>query len=214
MGSETTVGLGGTSSGALDDGSTGPLDDGATGTVSDDSTGSAGEGSSSSSGRQDQVFLDDDFSPGLQGWIYQGSNGYSQSHDLGEGVPHPALRISGDCPASCDAGSTKAVDISGWQTSALILSLNFRAISTTPTSTVTNARVAIYDGDTNEHLLSIALVAGGVSDSGWMHHDLNIANEVSTANAKSLRIWLYTRDAWNNNYQQVAMFDNISLVGL
>ena len=157
------------------------------------------------------TLLEDDFDAGLSGWIYQGHPGYSMSHDLVDGDLAPAIRIAGNCLASCDNGATKIVDIAQWTKGPLVLSLSFRATSSTPDSSVTNARIRLFDADTDQERASYAAVAGGVTDSGWQVYEQNIAPVVE--GVSNLRIYLWMRDAWDANYSQVVRFDNVRLVG-
>jgi len=155
----------------------------------------------------------DGFASGFDGWVYDGSGDYTMSFDGSEGPSPGSVRIEGDTSVpSTRNGLTKTVDISGWSASTLVLSFNYRATSSTTASTVTNARFILYDGDTDAQILSGAAAMGGILDTGWQGFGQDVASQVSSSGATSVRIYLYVNDAWASDHSELTWFDNVRLV--
>ena len=98
-----------------------------------------------------------------------------------------------------------------WNTPSLTLSFDYRAVSDTPNSTVTNLRIWIYDPATGQLLDDFAAVAGGVTDTGWTSYEMDLAAIANTVSTDLIQIVINIRDAWNANHHQQAWVDNISL---
>ena len=109
-----------------------------------------------------------------------------------------------------DSGIAKTVDISTLQDDQrLVISNDFRATSNTPHSAVTNARMLVFDADTDELLFNKALVAGGTRDTGWRTHTIDVTDHVSGSEA--IRVVFYIHDGWSANHKTNNWYDDIRI---
>ncbi len=139
-----------------------------------------------------------------------GDQGYGLSIGA-SGQPGPSGLISGDSQPTSLNRMTQEVDISGWGGTSMVLDYDYRALSDTATSTVTNALMWVYDADTDEQLAFKASALGGTTDSGWKHTTFELTFLLKSAT--KIRLELGLRDGWGTNYNQNTYFDNVVLKG-
>ena len=137
---------------------------------------------------------------------------YAPSIDTANGQSQPSALISGDGFGTL-SGMKITIDLTDVDTSQpLNLSFDWRAKSDTVLSSVTNARIALYDADGQQlHLES--LVLGGTTDSGWNSYGPTDISDI-VADHDSVDLVLLLNDSWIASWNQKAWFDNIRLISL
>ncbi len=135
-------------------------------------------------------------------------NDYQFSIDYNNGNPSPSARISGEGFVA-NSEIRQDVDLRGLdEGDELFLSVDYRATSSTPDSSVTNAYVKIYDGEGNT-IYRHWLVRGGITDTEWQRSSIDITDVVSGHDGISIGLGL--RDGWIAKWNQNAYFDNFYL---
>jgi len=149
------------------------------------------------------VFVNDNFSSGVSGWIYSetpcSSGGqYTGGTDGTTGNPAPSLNISkNDCNAPC-AGSFEArfSKTITFPTTVYQIQISFdwRASSNTSLSSVTNSGLTIIDNTNSTTIFSGCLSpCGGTTDTGWQSY----TNTFTICNGtNSITVQLRTYDVW------------------
>ncbi len=157
------------------------------------------------------VFIDDNFNNGLNGWQYFGSPGYALTLDSTTGQPAPSANISGDAwTGVCSPfGMNKTVNISQYVSGPLTLAFNWRAASSYTGSVTTNAFVDVYDAATGKQLFTQQLVGGGTYDSGWQYYTKDISQYIKAPKFITIKLYLY--DCWSTNWNENNWYDNVQL---
>ena len=132
------------------------------------------------------------------------NNDYTLTTTISSGSPIPSGLISGDGFVATNTLS-RTIDVSNLNTTMpLFVGIDYRIISDTPVSSVTNAFIAIHD-DRDRLIHSQYLIRGGIIDTNWRSFSHQITN---LGLASSLTIQLTHRDNWNMDWNQKAYFDN------
>ncbi|MFX1301412.1 MAG: hypothetical protein ACFFDE_10825 [Promethearchaeota archaeon] len=155
------------------------------------------------SGPNATTFFFDRFDTGLDNWSYWGGSGYTL-----QWVSNTAM-ISGN-GYSIYGGMQKVIELSEWdESTALLISFDWKATSGYPSSSVTNAVLWIQDADSGSSLYYQPLILGGTTDTGWRNYVNDISSYV--LGHSRIRIILCLRDGWSANWHQTNTYDNISL---
>ena len=157
------------------------------------------------------LLLNDTFDSTLDDWQFFGTTGYQATHSSEHGG---SAYVFGE-DAYTMVGIEKNITIPYASSENfvldgdLLLSLDFRAKSTTFDSSVTNSRITVYDSLTNELLYDEYLVRGKYLDTEWRSFNINLDSYVADHN--SITIKLLLSDSWLSQHRQQNWFDNILL---
>jgi hypothetical protein len=149
-------------------------------------------------------------------YVYKGSNPYSRFnriHNTTEGQSAPSMELDAEYIGAEGTGWVffLSKNITKESDAELRISLDSRAKSDTPLSSVTNAAVYIHmrndsysDGT---YIQGFSLVSGGTLDTGWItNRSMNTSN---TRGNTSLTVGFGGSDAWGSDWHQLRWFDNI-----
>lgn len=145
-----------------------------------------------------QIYINDDFSAGLNGWTFSNSCGgiYSGTTNAATGSPVPSAFIQklgcGAPTLPCAPELSKTVNFTP-AASEFTLSYDYRAVSNFSASSVTSTRLHIINNDDGSTIFNSCIVCGGTTDTGWQNYTntFNVCSGVS-----SVTVVLYTADAW------------------
>ena len=157
------------------------------------------------------LLLNDTFDSTLDDWQFFGATGYQATHSSEHGgsayvFGEDALKVAGiEKNITIPYASSENFVLDG----DLLLSLDFRAKSTTFDSSVTNSRITVYDSLTNELLYDEYPVRGKYLDTEWRSFNINLDSYVADHNSITIKLLLY--DAWYERYEHQNWFDNILL---
>ena len=121
---------------------------------------------------------------------WTGETGTSFDLNIDTGAAH-IYELSGSAQLGYH-NISRVVSIAGWS-GTMYLELDFRAKSTSSTSTRTNAYVNFTDG--SQSLGGVVLAAGGTLDTGWQHRLVDVSSIV--AGRSSVTVKLSIRDQWS-----------------
>jgi len=139
-------------------------------------------------------------------------NRYNVTHDAGEGLPAPSIKMDMDHPGGGADGAyfliTQVVNNDFCQ---LAIQADYRAVSTFAGSSVTNAQTHVHKNQAlsnASHIWQHRWYNGGVLDTGWASGAEQISH-ANTALYSSVKVGFGSHDGWAADYSQVTRFDNI-----
>ena len=159
--------------------------------------------------------ITDDFSD-LDGWTIKNytnqgrlsiefmHNTYTATIDTTEGQPAPSVKMHGKGYYAF-AWLEKEFDAEQFGDGTIYLSIDYRSMSYSPHSSVTNAHIEILD-ENRKRLMRTDLVRGGTTDTGWRQHTATM-DSLEGTDKIFFRMGLV--DAWSGDYGKRNYYDNL-----
>ena len=147
----------------------------------------------------------------FDGWTYWSdtdTNTLDLSHDTRTNNKSVHIAVDGH---NTWVGITKNIDISNLDANnqRLVISLDYKATSSTSFSTITNSYIILYDADSNDFLVRQELVRGGTTDSGWQTYTTDITDVV--VDYDTIQITFISWDGWRASHNIQSWYDNIQV---